>query len=121
MCRSEPQMPQARVLTSNSPWAGTGSAIEATSSFFSRMTTAFMEHLLLLWHRLRRRGVIYSGQLAGFTQPGFGVAQALLQAHLRVVAEQAPGLVDGDSPRTGEHAHHIRRSLVGLFQQQADT
>ncbi|MNO09982.1 hypothetical protein D3C81_2335600 [compost metagenome] len=45
MCRSEPQIPQASVLTSTSPCPGVGAAMESTTSCLSRMTTAFMKNL----------------------------------------------------------------------------
>ena len=39
-CRSEPQIPQARVRTSTWPMPGTGSATRSTTSSSARMTTA---------------------------------------------------------------------------------
>src|SRR5438105_6008750 len=48
VCRSEPQMPQARVRTSTCPGPGTGSATSSTSSRPPRMTAAFTSAALTL-------------------------------------------------------------------------
>src|ERR1700676_263344 len=41
-CRSDPQIPQASVLTSASPGPGSGEAMSATTSFLLRITVARM-------------------------------------------------------------------------------
>ena len=44
-CRSDPQMPQARVLTRTSPAPGSGTGMSSTTSSKSRITTARMSSL----------------------------------------------------------------------------
>src|SRR5262245_39915018 len=59
-CRSDPQMPQARVRTSTSPGPGSGSGSVSTTIWESRMTAARMRPFSHLEHAGARGRVLVS-------------------------------------------------------------